>query len=235
MFGAGWKADALMNVFPAGLFLTLTGVTLLFGIAHQNGTLAAIARRAVRACCGVNALVPPAFFLLTCLVATLGPGAVAATALVAPLAMSAGATAGVPAFLMALMVANGGNAGNLSPFSAVGALVNSLMVRAGLGAHPMGVFAANFVAHAFVAVAAYVLFGGRTLGGRDVLPAQEEATPAFTRRHWLTLATILIWIAGVVGFQANPGLSAFAAAAVLIAIGVAEDTSVITPCRGPSS
>ena len=48
VFSAGWKIDALMDVFPSGLFLTLVGVTLLFGVAHQNGTLAVIARRTVR-------------------------------------------------------------------------------------------------------------------------------------------------------------------------------------------
>src|SRR5688572_6428856 len=72
MFGAGWKADALMAVFPSGLFLTLLGVTLLFGIAHKNGALDALARRAVRACGGVTALLPPAFFLLTGAVAKIG-------------------------------------------------------------------------------------------------------------------------------------------------------------------
>jgi di/tricarboxylate transporter len=118
---AHWKADALMAVFPVSLFLTLVGVTLLFGIAQKNGLLEVLARRAVALCGGQMALLPPLFFFLTCAVATVGPGAIAATALIAPLAMSMGAVAGVPPFLTALMVANGGNAGNLSPISAVGA------------------------------------------------------------------------------------------------------------------
>ena len=55
IFVADWKASALMEVFPSGLFLTLLGVTLLFGIAHKNGSLDALARQAVRACGGVTA------------------------------------------------------------------------------------------------------------------------------------------------------------------------------------
>lgn len=233
LFVAGWKANALMATFPSSLFLTLLGVTLLFGIAHKNGTLEVLARRAVAACCGVNALLPPAFFLLTCGVATLGPGAIAATALIAPLAMSAGAAGRVPPFLMALMVANGGNAGNLSPFSAVGVIVNSLMQKAGLGGHEWGVFLANFVAHAFVGLAAYLLFGGLALWrqrgettSHDALP-REDAAPAFNARHWLTLGVIAIWILGVVVFRAQPGLSAFAAAAVLIIARAADENAVI--------
>lgn len=227
LFAAGWKADALMAVFPSGLFLTLLGVTLLFGIAHKNGTLEALARRAVQACCGITALLPIAFFLITGAVATLGPGAIAATALIAPLAMSTGTTARVPAFLMGLMVANGGNAGNLSPFSAVGVIVNTLLQKIGLGGHEWGVFAANFVAHALVALAAYLLFGGMPLWRTRGTTVVVEPAPALSGRHWLTIGVISAWILTVVVFRANPGLSAFAAATVLIIGRAADDTTVV--------
>ncbi len=227
MFVAGWKADALMNAFPAGLFLTLLGVTLLFGIAQRNGALEALAQRAVQACGGVSALLPPAFFLLTGGVATLGPGAIAATALIAPLAMSTGATARVPAFLMALMVANGGNAGNLSPFSAVGVIVNALMLKAGLGHHEWGVFLANFVAHAFVAIGAYLFFGGVALWRQRGSPVAVVSAPPLAARHWFTFAVIAAWIVAGVAFRANPGLSAFVAATVLLLGRAADENSVI--------
>jgi di/tricarboxylate transporter len=170
---------------------------------------------------------PPAFFLLTCAVATLGPGAIAATALIAPLAMSTCSTAGVPTFLMALMVANGGNAGNLSPFSAVGVIVQSLLQKIGLGGHEWGVFLANFVAHAFVGVAAYVLFGGLAMWRKRGAKTATASAPAFTGRHWLTLTVIALWIVAVVGFRASPGLSAFAAATLLLLLGAAEENTVI--------
>ena len=228
MLAAGWKADALMGVFPSGLFLTLVGVTLLFGLAHKNGTLEALTRRAVRVCGGATALLPIAFFLVTCAVATVGPGAIAATALVAPLAMSTAVSARVPVFLMALMVANGGNAGNLSPFSAVGIIVQTMFQKAGLGQHDGAVFWANFAAHLFVSVVAYLFFGGLALWRRrDAGSVVTEPAPPFSGRHWFTLAVIGAWIVGVVVFRTNPGLSAFLAAAVLIIAHTAEDSSVI--------
>ncbi|HUR60571.1 MAG TPA: SLC13 family permease, partial [Opitutaceae bacterium] len=227
LFAAGWKADALMAAFPSSLFLTLLGVTLLFGIAHKNGTLDLVARRAVAACGGITALLPLAFFLLACAVAALGPGAIAATALVAPLAMAAGATARVPPFLMALMVANGGNAGNLSPFSAVGLLVQSLFTKTGLGAHDGAVFWANFVAHALVAAGAYLLFGGRELWRAPNEKVAFEPAPPTAARHWITLGVIAAWIGGVVVFRANPGLTAFAAAAVLLLFRAADENEII--------
>src|SRR5262245_56836146 len=83
MYSAGWKADALMQTFPSSLFLTLVGVSLLFGVSQTNGTMQAMTLRAVRMCRGRAALVPPLLFMLACAIATVGPGAISATALVA--------------------------------------------------------------------------------------------------------------------------------------------------------
>ncbi len=220
-FGAGWKADALMAVFPSSLFLTLVGVTLLFGIAQKNGTSGAIAQRAVKLGGQRTALLPPGLFLIACLVSTVGPGAVASTALVAPLAMSLGLAAGVPAFLIALMVANGANAGNLSPISAVGVIVQTQMTKAGLEGHEWTVWAANFVAHLLAAVAAYLLFGGLSLRGQ-ARPC-ESVLPPLTSGMKVTLVMLLAWVASVLAFKLPPGLSAFAAASLLILWGTVED------------
>ena len=69
----------------------------------------------------------------------MGPGAISATALIAPPAMGIGAGAGAPVFLTALMVGNGANAGNLSPFSAVGMIVHSAMEARGSAVRVEGV------------------------------------------------------------------------------------------------
>ena len=135
--------DTVVRGFPSGLFLTLTGMSVLFAAAEANGTLENLAHRAVRLTRGRASLLPIMFFVVPCVVAAIGPGAVSSVALVAPLAMAISARAGVPYFLTALMVANGANAGNLSPVSAVGIIANSKMAQAGLGGHPIKVMAAN--------------------------------------------------------------------------------------------
>jgi Na+/H+ antiporter NhaD/arsenite permease-like protein len=224
ILAAGWTPNQVMAEFPSALFLTLVGVTLLFGIAQKNGTLEAITLRVVRLCGGRTALLPLSFFLLAGILSAVGPGAIAATALVVPLAMVAGVRAGIPVFLIALMVANGANAGNLSPVSAVGIIVLTQMDLAGLAGYEANVFLANFVAHTAVALAAYVLFGGLKLirAGRTELP--QTSPEPFTRTHWFTIAILSIWIIGVVVFKVNPGVTAFGAAAILI-IGKATDNN----------
>ena len=48
----GMPVNTVMGGFPSQLFLTLTGVTLLFSLAQCNGTLDTLAHHAVRSCRG---------------------------------------------------------------------------------------------------------------------------------------------------------------------------------------
>ncbi len=226
LYGAGWKVDALMATFPSSLFLTLLGVTLLFGVVQTNGTMAAVTNGAVRLCRGSASLLPLLFFCLACVISTSGPGSIATVALLAPLAMGIAARAKVPVLLTALMVGNGANAGNLSPISAVGAVVQSLMTKAGLGGHAAETLAANFAAHALAALAAWLLFGGPALLKSERVAIAADAEP-LTRRHVLTLVLLALWIGAVLVFKVNPGLAAFAAASVLVLSTLGEDGAML--------
>src|SRR5215210_6149397 len=153
---AGRTADAVLAGFPSSLFVTLAGVTLLFSLAETNGTVSQLAARLTLLARGRARVLPIVFFFIACALSTLGPGAVPAVALIAPLAFATAGGAAIPAFLTALMVANGANAGNLSPFSAVGIIANTRMAAVGLGGHEWKVWGANFLAHVIVAAGAYV-------------------------------------------------------------------------------
>src|SRR5262245_25485663 len=231
MLAAGWTANEFAASFPVPLFLILVGVTLLFGIAVRNGTLGAITARMVKLCGHRTAILPVAFFVLTFVLSAIGPGAIASVAITAPLAMSAGVAAGVPAFPLALMVGVGANAGTLSPVSLTGIIALTLMERGGLGGHDAAVFISNFVAHMVTAVAAYFLFGGLKLmrENRDAPHMQHEtAVPPLTPTHWLTIAVLVVWLSIVILFEANPGLIAFPAAAFLILAGAADDNTALS-------
>src|SRR5690348_14823444 len=84
----GMKPQEVIAGFPAGMFLTLVGVTLLFAQAQTNGTLDKFAARAVKLARGNTGLIPIIFFLLALIVSGIGPGNIAATALLAPVAMA---------------------------------------------------------------------------------------------------------------------------------------------------
>lgn len=227
VYSGGMTADAVIAGFPSGLFVTLAGVTLLFAVAKANGTLDLLAHRAAGLVRGNAGLLPIMFFILGGAVSTLGPGAVASVALVAPIAMPTGARAGVPALLSAIMIGTGANAGNLSPTSSTGAMANGILARVGLPGHEWKVFAANFLAHVLVAAAAYVMFGGlRLLRAAKTAAADVSAAP-LERRHWITVGVSSAWIIAVIAWRVNPGLAAFAAGTLLVLIGAADDKDVI--------
>ena len=78
----------VIGTFPIDLLLNLVGVTLLFGMANNNGTLGRIAARAVRACRGNAGVIPIMLFVIAVTLSSIGPGNIATTAIMAPMAMA---------------------------------------------------------------------------------------------------------------------------------------------------
>jgi Na+/H+ antiporter NhaD/arsenite permease-like protein len=230
----GGGHDVVVKSFPAQLFVTLAGVTLLFALAESNGTLERLAALALRLARGDARALPILLFFIACAVSTVGPGAIASVALVAPMAMALARRAGISPFLTALAVTNGANAGNLSPVSAVGVIANTKMAEAGLGGHELKVWAANFTAHVVVGAAAYLALGGLRLAGREDGADAPAATRGFSMAQWLTVGVITAWIAGVMGLSLPLGLAAFTGACALILLRSAEEVDALRRMPWPA-
>ena len=226
----GMSANEVIAGFPTQLFLTLVGVTLLFTQAQANGTLPRVAHHAVRICRGNAGLIPILFFFLGVTLASMGPGNIATAALLAPMAMAVAGRMRIPAFLMALMVGNGANAGSLSPFAPTGIIVNNLMNGMGLGGVEGQTYLNNLLAHTAVAFAGYFLLGGwKLFRQNDSGEIREEAAEnlSFQARHWITLAVIGLLVISVIFFKVHVGMGAFAGAVVLALSQVADGTDSI--------
>jgi di/tricarboxylate transporter len=229
VYFGGMSLNDVVAGFPIQLFLTLTGVTLLFTQAQLNGTLDKLAHQALRMCRGNTGLIPVSFFLLGCAIASLGPGNISTAAMLAPMAMAVAGRARIPPFLMAIMVGNGAGSGALSPFAPTGIIVNGLMQRIDLGGFEWFTYWTNLVAHAVVAFGGYLLFGGWRLFRSEfsgALDARSDATQ-FTGHNWITLAVILAVLAVVLFADANIGMAAFAGAVTLAALRVADHEQAI--------
>jgi di/tricarboxylate transporter len=215
--------------FPVQLFLMLVGVTLLFAQAQANGTLDKLALRAMVLCRGNVGVIPIMFFVLGAAIATLGPGNIAAAAMLAPMAMMVAARAGVPLFLMAIMVGNGASAGSLSPFAPTGIIVNGIMERIGLAGYEWRTYVACLMGHSIVAFGGYFLFGGWRLFTRTYAGSEAEATAssAFDTKNLVTLGVIGAVLAAVLFAGANVGMAAFAAAVFLAVLRVADHEQAV--------
>jgi di/tricarboxylate transporter len=225
----GLPVNAVMAGFPSQLFLTLAGVTLLFAMAQSNGTLSRLTHHAVRLCRGNAGTIPIMFFILGALLASMGPGNIATAALLTPIAMATATRAGIPLFLMAIMVGNGANSGALSPFAPTGIIVNGIMAKNQLPGLEAQAYFYNLAAHAVIAFAGYALFGGLKLFAADrrVEVVDPEGARGFDRRQWITLGVIGALLVSVLAFGAHVGLAAFVAAVVLVAVNAADDGEAI--------
>ena len=227
---------ALFAGFPGELFLTLLGVSLLFSQADVNGTLACVAATAQRCCRGNAALLPLLFFLLAIGLGTVGPGNIAAAGILAPVAMAAAQRSGISPLVMALMVGHGAIASTLSPMSAAGVVADGILENLGLKGHEWQVYAFNAAANTLVAVAGYVAFGGWKLQRRKASAeprphasaGDDQAVQHFERTHWITLTIIASLIAGVLSGVVNVGLGAFAGAAAISILGLADERATFT-------
>jgi di/tricarboxylate transporter len=238
----GMPVGKVVGNFPIDLLINLIGITLLFGMANNNGTLGRIAARAVRACRGNAGVIPIMLFFIALGLSSIGPGNIATAAIMAPMAMAVAMRAAIPPFLMALMVGNGAQAGALSRFAPTGLIVNTNMEKIGLAGYETETYLNNLMAHAVVTFAAYFIFGGWRLLFRrgPAAPAMTQSDQAgaraedeaieiepFEGKHWLTIAVLSMLVVSVIWLRTHVGLAALTGASILSLLNAANEKEAI--------
>jgi di/tricarboxylate transporter len=164
----GMNTDDIIAGFPSELFLTLVGVTYLFAIAQNNGTVDLMVRGAVRLVRGRVAFIPWVMFGITGVLTALGALGPAAVAIIAPIALGFAKQYRINALLMGMMVIHGAQAGGFSPISVYGVTVNNIVAKAHLVNSPLALFLGSLLFNAAIGVLLFVFLGGRSLIGRTV-------------------------------------------------------------------
>jgi di/tricarboxylate transporter len=238
----GVSEDDIFAGFPGDLFIILVGITYLFAIATNNGTVDWLVHAAVRAVGGRTALIPWVMFLVTAALTASGAVVPGAVAIIAPIALGFAVTYGINPALMGLLVVNGASAGGFSPISVFGSIVNGVTERNNLDDNAMLLFVSSFVFNLALSIVVFFLFGGRDLLRRRVetsrrferrVEAGAEAEPArppmaggaatmtagempsLDRDKVLTLIGIVTLIVVALAFDVDVGFVALSIAAVL--------------------
>lgn len=173
------STDEVLLGFPADLFVILVGVTYLFALAKNNGTVDWIVHGAVRAVGGRVALVPWAMFVVCAIVTSIGAVSPAAVAIVAPVAMGFAMRYQIHPVMMGMMVVQGATAGSFSPIGIFGSITNGVVDSNDLPGNQLFLFLSTFLAATLIAVITYLAFGGRALLARG----REDATVAAMGRE----------------------------------------------------
>ncbi len=218
-FLADIPAGQIVSGWPLRLFFMLLGMTLLFGIAAANGTLTLLAARCVAATRGRTRWLPPMFFLLSGVLAAMGPGNIAICAMVLPIAMTVAAEYRVPPLLMATMVIAGANAGGLSPIAPTGIIGVTLAREQGLDIGAQ-VFMRQIVGQSILAATLYFVLGGYRLSRET---HQTPTPPPIDRQQVTTLLVLALVVAAIVIGRWDLGLTAFSGAALLLLMKVADE------------
>ncbi|WP_354683883.1 SLC13 family permease [Cupriavidus necator] len=160
---AAMPAKSILAGFPADLFLTLVGITYLFAVAQNNGTIDWLVRLAVRAVGGRIAAIPWIMFMIAAVLTSVGAVSPAAVAIIAPIALGFAARYGINPLLMGLMVIHGAQGGGFSPISIYGGITNKIVQKAGLPLNEMATAFASLGVNLVVAAGLFVALGGLRL------------------------------------------------------------------------
>jgi Na+/H+ antiporter NhaD/arsenite permease-like protein len=228
IFVLGLKEKDIPLLFPANLFLMLVGITLIFGIAYENGTLQIFTNKIVGLVKSKPQFLPIIFFLITLLISALGPGNIAATALIAPIAIATALKAKISPLLMAIMVCTGANAGAFSPISPTGIIGIGLMDKIGVNSKDLSgvVFLASALIQSVSAVLAYVVFKGFLNNHKEEIKVDEieSKNVRINRNQILTIIAIVLLIVSLSIFKALLSLASFVIVSILFVITKFEDT-----------
>ena len=228
---AGESTGTIIGGFPGDLFLILVGVTLLFAIAKDNGTIDWLVHIAVGSVGGRTALIPWVMFAVTGIITSVGAVVPAAVAIISPIGMGFALRYRISPILMGLMIINGGSAGGFSPLSIFGGIVNGVVERNNLPGSPTMLFLSSMLFNIALGVVVVVLFGDRSRravgpveGGAKVFPRQAQTASAVSatlpvstldRNRILTLVGIVGVAIGALVYDLDIGFMAVTVAALL--------------------
>lgn len=174
MYSLGLDEKEILAGVSADLVLTLIGVTYLFAIARNNGTVDVIVRTAVRSVGGRVALIPWVMFAVTALLTSIGAASPAACAIIGPIALGFAGRYKINPLMMGMFVVHGAQGGGFSPISIYGTITNSVMEDAGLPTSELTVFISSLVVNTIMAAILFILLGGRDLMSQRIDPADED-------------------------------------------------------------
>jgi di/tricarboxylate transporter len=210
----GLSNKDLLSGFSSSLLIQMAGVTFLFGIVRENGTLMLTARKLTRLTGRHVRLIPIVMYLIGAVLSGVGPGAIPCLAIIPMIAIPVALTAGLNPLMLAVIGDLGVMAARMSPLTPEAAVVRKLMEEQGIMCGTVPIMKAMVLTTAILAVIIYIYFKGWKLAAPE--GNAEETLQALSPLNWLTIAAMIVLAVGVMFFGLNVGLLGFALGSVLL-------------------
>ena len=174
MYSLNLDEKEIIAGISGDLVLTLVGVTYLFAIAKNNGTVDVIVRSAVRAVGGRVVLIPWVMFGVTAVLTAIGAASPAACAIIGPIALGFAGRYKINPLMMGMFVVHGAQAGGFSPISIYGTITNSVMEDSNLPSGELTIFLTSLFFNLAIAIVLFFALGGRDLMSRRIDADEPE-------------------------------------------------------------
>ena len=154
------KASDVAKGFSSSMFVTLVGVTFLFGMASQDGTLDLFSKKIVALVGKRTYLIPVLMFFLSAFISAIGPGHIAAGILMTTFAVYLALELDINPMATALYAKLGANAGCASPLSLTGILAKELSEPLGYTGFSLHLFVSTLLSGFVFTLIVYVIYKG---------------------------------------------------------------------------
>ncbi len=221
----GMSASEIADGFNSSMFVTLVGVTFLFGMASNNGTLDLFSKKVVALVGRHTVFIPILMFVLSAFISAIGPGHIAAGVLMTTFAMYLAFEMKINPMATALYAKLGANAGCASILSMTGILAKSLSEPMGYSGFSLHLFLTTLLSGFVFTLVVYMGYKGYKVKADN--PMKLSEIPKFNRDQLLTIAAIIVMVVCCIGFKLDTGLFAFAAAGVLVLLGAVDEKKAI--------
>ena len=235
---AGMPLRNIVGGFPLTIMVLLVGVTYFFAIAQINGTVDAVIRSVLARVGHNTSILPFVFFALAGGIASMGSGM--AGLVVAPIGLPIARRSGMDPMLMALAIGCGISAGAFAPTSLFGIVSYGTAHQANIDLNPLVLFGVAAAANLGLLIAAFVIFGGRSLlqhAASSASPSVPDVTSTLVSapigRHQIaTIACMIGLVVSVLacvmnGIEPDIGVLTFAFGALLALVDPASGKAAV--------
>lgn len=220
----GMTDKEIVKTLSSSLFVTLTGITLLFSAVNSTGALELVAKKIANIFGKKVWTLPIIAYLIGFILAIIGPGAIPPTTLVVTMTVSIAISAGYNPIMMGVIGGLGLMGGRVAAITPEGNLVVTLAAEQGINSSvilPVCLF--QIVTTVLAAVALFFVMGGHKVKGEKVEIESAKATP----QQLIALGAIVAMLVLVVILGFDTGLTSFIIAAILFLFHVVDEKTAI--------
>lgn len=220
-YGSGeYNTAKIVSGYSASLFITLFGLTMLFGIITHNGCLEQVLRRLINLFGRFIWCVPILLFASAWLVSALA-GGFAGLAFIVGVTIPVIRSTGYDPIMLMIIGNAGAQAGRYTRISPDGNIVLNLLAQQGIEGNLTALTLNMTLAMGVIALLAYIYFKGYKT--RSTSEKLHLETQKLTRKQWIALASLVVMVFAIMVQGRDAGLVGVAISVALIAMGVIDE------------